>query len=118
MIATLLLTTASLSPQVEAPPSRPTSRPSKPTVQRQAKAEWGDDAPGQRVVPVKFLPIQDAPYASVEAVKTGRKVSDADLVIGLVVDGQPFAYPINMLGGPDREIINEEWSGVRFCVNW
>ena len=41
-----------------------------------------------------------------------------DLVIGLVVGEQAFAYPINMLGGPQREIVNDEYGGVPFCVNW
>lgn len=64
----------------------------------------------------KFLPIRSARYASPEAVQA--RVRDEDLVIGIVVGDAAVAYPINMLGGPQREIINEEYAGVRFCVNW
>ena len=67
-------------------------------------------------MPVKLLPIKDAPYTT--PAKVGDRVRGQDLVIGLVVRGKAFAYPINMLGGPHREIINEEWGGVPFCVNW
>ena len=64
----------------------------------------------------KVMPITAAPYTTPAEVQ-GR-VSDRDLVIGLVVGGRAFAYPIKMLGGPSREIINEEFAGVPFCVNW
>ena len=46
------------------------------------------------------------------------RVRDEDLVIGLEVAGQAYAYPINMLGGPQREIVNDEHGNVAFCVNW
>ena len=48
--------------------------------------------------------------------KVKDRVKDTDLIIGLVVGGKAVAYPINMLGGPQREIINEDYAGVRFCV--
>lgn len=129
MIETLLLSSLGLlSPQdppvKPKPVSRPTSRPSRAAApakrpsdrERMRLAEWGLDAPGRAVMRQKFLPIRSAPYASPE--KVADRVRDKDLVIGLVVGGQAVAYPINMLGGPQREIINEEYAGVAFCVNW
>ena len=125
MLETLLLTTALLAPQESKPPkpqSRPTSRPSKapekaPTDRERLRpADWGADAPGRAVMRSKFLPIRHAKYAAAD--KVADRVRDTDLVIGLVVGGKAVAYPINMLGGPQREIINEEYAGVRFCVNW
>jgi hypothetical protein len=121
MIETLLLTSALFVPQntPPKPTSRPTSRPAKRQLtdrERLRDADWGNDAPGRAVMRQKFLPITSARYTTADKVK--NRVQDADLVIGLVVGGKAVAYPINMLGGPQREIINEDYAGVRFCVNW
>jgi len=123
---TLLLTSALLAPQVDQAASRPSSRPSSPAAvqddrTRMVTADWTDDAPGQQVLrrgsdSFKFLPMKDPRYGSREDV--ADRVRDEDLVIGLVVGDAAFAYPINMLGGPQREIVNDEYGGVPFCVNW
>ena len=106
--------------------TRPASQPARevaPDRERVEIATWGDDAPGQAVMvnratgeAFKFKPIQRAPYGSAE--KLSKRIRDKDIVIGIVVGDQAFAYPINMLGGPQREIINEDYAGVAFCVNW
>ncbi len=118
MLTTLLAASARALPQDTT--SRPTARPTpqrRLTDQERFKApDWGADAPGDMVVPGKFLAIRGGDYGTAEEVRD--KVRESDLVIGLVVGGQAFAYPINMLGGPQREIINEEFGGVAFCVNW
>ncbi len=102
------------------PTSRPTSRPTSTDPDnlpaRIADATWGKDAPGRAVMKKKFMPIVGGRYTSAD--KVSDRVRPEDLVIGLVVRGKAFAYPINMLGGPQREIINEEYGGVPFCVNW
>jgi hypothetical protein len=124
MLTTLLAASALAFPQDTRPTSRPTSPPtSRPTPQRNLSDEerfkssdWGPDAPGDMVVPGKYLAIRGGNYGTADDV--GDRVRDEDLVIGLVVSGQAFAYPINMLGGPQREIINEDFGGVAFCVNW
>ncbi len=137
MLESAVLLAALALPQTDAPQSRPRSQPdSQPDSQpsrrpstdvfkgrkqpdddrRRARAEWGSDAPGREVMHFKMLPIKNAPYTTSD--KVAKRVRDVDLVIGLVVKGKAFAYPINMLGGPHREIINEEYGGVPFCVNW
>ena len=109
------------------PQDAPTSKPSAPAARRDdprarlVPAHWGEDAPGQQVLRrrgggLKFRAIRGAPYTS--AAKAAARVRDRDLVIGLVAGKQAFAYPVNMLGGPHREIINDEFAGVRFAVNW
>ncbi len=120
-------------PQGDAPPtsqrgttSRPASQSARevaPDRERVETARWGKDAPGRAVMvnrstgeAFKFKPIKRAPYGSAE--KLSKRIRDKDIVIGLVVGDQAFAYPINMLGGPQREIINEDYAGVAFCVNW
>lgn len=108
------------------PASRPSTQPVRevaPDKERIEVAKWGKDAPGRAVMvnrqtgeSFKFKPITTAPYGS--AAKLSKRIRDKDIVIGLVVGDQAFAYPINMLGGPQREIINEDYAGVAFCVNW
>jgi len=45
-------------------------------------------------------------------------VDDDELVIGVVIDGEARAYPINQLTGPDREIINDELAGTAIAATW
>ena len=106
----------SLFPEAQ---GKPSSRPTRPLsdAERYVDQDFGPNPPGHDVLRgKKFLPMRDARYGSADDVKD--RVRDEDLVIGLVVGGQAFAYPINMLGGPQREIVNEEWGGIAFCVNW
>ena len=46
------------------------------------------------------------------------EISDNDLVIGVEIDGQARAYPINQLTGPRREIINDELAGTPIAATW
>jgi hypothetical protein len=46
------------------------------------------------------------------------QVTDNELVVGVVVGGEARAYPINMLTGPRREIINDTLGGVPIAATW
>ena len=54
--------------------------------------------------------------------KTVSEVGDAlgssELVLGVSVGDQSRAYPINMLTGPQREIINDELGGQAIATTW
>ena len=41
-----------------------------------------------------------------------------DLVLGMEINGEARAYPINMLTGPDREIVNDMLGGQRIAATW
>ncbi len=41
-----------------------------------------------------------------------------ELVIGVTVNGQSRAYPINQLTGPRREIINDTLGGTAIAATW
>jgi len=60
--------------------------------------------------------IVDAPFITADQVK--GQVDDSELVLGVVVEGQPRAYPINMLTGPAREIINDRIGETNFAATW
>lgn len=53
-----------------------------------------------------------------KAEEVADQLSPEEFVIGVVVDGQPRAYPINMLTGPQREIINDELGGTAIAATW
>ena len=61
-------------------------------------------------------PIVDGKFLL--AAKVDREVLDNELVLGVVVNGEARAYPINMLTGPSREIINDTLGGVAIAATW
>ena len=69
-----------------------------------------------RVLMKHLRPIVDAPF--IPATKVRDQVADNELVLGVVVAGQPRAYPINMLTGPSREIINDQLGGHAIAATW
>ena len=65
---------------------------------------------------MKPLPaIEDAPFVKAGEVKS---IADRDLVLALTLDGHARAYPINMLTGPRREIINDTLGGTPIAATW
>ena len=60
--------------------------------------------------------ITDAP--TIAAGEVTDQVTDQELVLGVVVNGEARAYPINMLTGPSREIINDSLGGCDIAATW
>lgn len=63
-----------------------------------------------------FPPITEFPVKTVQEV--GDELSDAELVLGVEIDGKARAYPINMLTGPSREILNDTLAGIAMAATW
>ena len=87
----------------------------------QASAQSEDSAtPNRAFKPKKLMSprkaIVDAPFLAAEQVKD--QVSDSELVLGVVIEGHARAYPINMLTGPAREIINDRLGETDFAATW
>lgn len=68
------------------------------------------------VVVEKFKPITDAPVIPAREVES--QVTDGELVLGVLLNGEARAYPINMLTGPEREIINDTLGGQPIAATW
>jgi hypothetical protein len=68
------------------------------------------------VIKRAFPPIVDA--RSIRADQVAEQVRDNELVLGVVVGGKARAYPINMLTGPRREIINDTLGGRVIAATW
>ena len=77
-------------------------------------------APGFR--PTRLLDPQptitnnDVEIKTVEQV--GNDLKPNELVIGVEVAGQFRAYPINMLTGPRREIVNDQLGDRAIATTW
>ena len=70
----------------------------------------------QVVIPRAMPAIENAPVIS--AARADRQLQDSELVLGITVKGQARAYPINMLTGPRREIVNDTLGGRSIAATW
>jgi len=78
-------------------------------------AEEADFNP-RRVLNRPLPAITNAPF--VAAQEADRKLHERELVLGIVVGGKARAYPINMLTGPRREIINDTLGKRAIAATW
>lgn len=79
---------------------------------------WGDVAlEFNPKVLMKPLPaIEEAAFLKAEEVED--EVFEDELVLGVVVGGEARAYPVNMMNGPRREIINDRVGGQAIAATW
>lgn len=79
-------------------------------------AAGADGAYNPKQVVRAIRPIKDAPF--IKADEVAGQVSDNELVLGIEIKGQARAYPINMLCGPSREIINDHVGNLAIAATW
>ncbi len=68
------------------------------------------------VIKKKFPAIEASEAQSFE--EADQRLLDEELVIGVEINGQSRAYPINMLTGPSREIINDKLGETAIAATW
>lgn len=75
--------------------------------------------------PETFFPLpigSEQPVVTGFKIKRASEVTDAinqdELVIGITIDGESRAFPLNMLTGPSREIVNDELGGQPIAATW
>ena len=73
--------------------------------------------PVYQVLPVGAIPAIDEPKYLTGA-QAGEQMLPHEPVLGVVVGDQARAYPINMLTGPHREIINDTLGGSAIAATW
>jgi len=61
-------------------------------------------------------PITDFPVVSATVAKA--RLREDELVLGVEVGGETRAYPLNMLNGPMREILNDTLGGRAIAATW
>ena len=69
-----------------------------------------------RVIPTPFPPITEFPVLAADDAQ--KKLHPSELVLGVVVNGKPRAYPINTLTGPRREILNDHLGDRAIAATW
>lgn len=45
-------------------------------------------------------------------------IADDDMVMGVVIHGEPRAYPVNYMNGPFNEVVNDELGGQAIAPSW
>lgn len=55
---------------------------------------------------------------STEPIFGKHDVADTELVLGVEINGESRAYPINMLTGPSREVFNDTLGDTNVVVTW
>lgn len=68
------------------------------------------------VIPRAFPAIKNPPIVS--RAEAEEQLKDDELVLGVVVGDKARAYPINMLTGPRREIINDTLGDTPLAATW
>lgn len=53
---------------------------------------------------------------TVDRAQAGLK--DAEIVLGVVVDGRPRAYPVNLMWSPEREVVNDVLGETPIAASW
>ncbi len=81
-------------------------------------AVWQQQQPDFRPVQVvpAFPPITEFPVKSVQ--EAAGMLNPSELVLGVTVGKESRAYPINMLTGPQREILNDTLGGRSIMATW
>ena len=70
----------------------------------------------QVVIPRAMPPIIDVPTSS--AAEADNSLSEGELVLGVTVNNESRAYPINMLTGPRRKVISDSVGGRAIAATW
>ena len=86
----------------------------------QVEGDGRREVPRRAFRPQRVLPARPA-IVHPPAIPAGQvtdQVGNNELVLGVVVEGQARAYPINMLTGPSREIVNDTLGKRPIAATW
>ena len=90
--------------------------PRKNTLQSRLGSPTGDV---NRYDPTTVLPRAIRPVTDPAVVRASEsQLSPNALVIGVELNDEARAYPINQLTGPAREIINDHLGGTAIAATW
>jgi hypothetical protein len=45
-------------------------------------------------------------------------LGDGDIIMGIVIAGEPRAYPVNYMNGPTNEVVNDTLGGTHIAPSW
>ena len=107
----LLLTLAIVAQRLFLPTSSVVAQVQRPSITFDR-----DDYDPQIAINRGFEPIIEPPFVSAEEAK--QRLQPNELVLGVTVNGEARAYPINMLTGPSREIFNDKLGDKYIAATW
>jgi hypothetical protein len=72
--------------------------------------------------PRRLMPKQDPilidKYRIATIAEAISEVTDEELVLGVFLNGEARAYPLNRISGPKRELLNDKVGGQSIAVTW
>jgi hypothetical protein len=93
----------------------------KASKEREAKT-LGDGKPpsAENFYPVRVLPQPPSVsgFVVLGVDDESNTLRDDELVLGVVIDGQARAWPLNVMTGPEREVFNDKLGGRRIAATW
>jgi len=97
----------------------PAASTSAPVETRSTPGPAGPPPPGT-LATVQVMdplpPVTDVPIVPAET--AAGAIGDDEFVLGVVVGDEARAYPINMMGDPKREVLNDVLGGRPVAVTW
>lgn len=57
-------------------------------------------------------------FEAVAVSDVGDRLDENEMILGIVLEGQPRAYLINMMTGPQREIFNDTLADRAIAATW
>ena len=57
-------------------------------------------------------------FKAISIDEAGGLIDDDELVLGVSIEGEARAYPLNMMTNPDREVFNDELGGRAIAATW
>jgi len=57
-------------------------------------------------------------YKVISVAEADGQIDGDELVLGVSIEGESRAYPLNMMTDPDREIFNDELGGRAIAATW
>lgn len=72
--------------------------------------------------PKRMMPKQDPilidKYRIATIAEANTEIRDQELVLGVALDGEARAYPLNRISGPKRELLNDTVGGKPIAITW
>ncbi len=72
--------------------------------------------------PKRMMPKQDPilidKYRIATVTEANVEIREQELVLGVALDGEARAYPLNRISGPKRELLNDTIGGKPIAVTW
>ena len=116
LVGLALLTTVALVATFLLPSPPPKIKPERAKRKMERRLPDISEFKPKTAIDQPFKAITDAPFKNAE--DGSKTLGDGMLVLGVNYNGVAKAYPISMLCGPSREIINDTFGDHPLAATW